>query len=30
MERYWNDPNPKTKSDLIYTVENTCSITYKS
>ena len=30
LERYWDDPNPKNKCDLIYTVENTCSITYKS
>lgn len=30
IERYWDNPNPKTKCDLIYTVENTCSITYKS
>jgi hypothetical protein len=30
MERYWNDPNPKNKSDLIYNVENICNITYKS
>lgn len=30
IERYWDDPNPKNKCDLIYTVENTCSITHKS
>ena len=30
IERYWDNPNPKAKCDLIYTVENTCSITYKS
>lgn len=30
MEKYWDNPNPKTKCDLIYTVENICSITYKS
>ena len=30
MEKYWDNPNPKTKCDLIYTVENICNITYKS
>lgn len=30
MERYWDNPNPKTKYDLIHTVVNKCSITYKS
>lgn len=30
IERYWDDPNPKTLYDLIYTIENTCSISHKS
>lgn len=30
IESYWDDPNPKTLYDLIHTIENTCSISYKS
>jgi hypothetical protein len=30
MEKYWDDPNPKNLYDVIHTVENTCSISYKS
>lgn len=30
MERYWDNPNPQNMYDLIYNVENTCSITSKS
>lgn len=30
MEKYWDDPNPKALYDLQYTVENKCSISYKS
>lgn len=26
MENYWDNPNPKTLYDLIYTVENICNI----
>ena len=26
VERYWDNPNPKTLYDLIYTVENICNI----
>ena len=30
MERYWDDPNPKNMSELKYTVENKCILTYNS
>ena len=30
IERYWDDPTPKTLYDLKYNVENICNITYKS
>lgn len=30
IEKYWDNPSPKALYDLQYTVENTCSITYKS
>lgn len=30
LERYWDNPSPKTLYDLIHTVENTHSITHKS
>ena len=26
MEKYWDNPNPKTLYDLIYTVDNICNI----
>ena len=30
IERYWDNPSPKTLHDLIHTVENTNYISYKS
>ena len=30
MEKYWDNPNPKTKCELIYNVENICNISHKS
>lgn len=30
IERYWDNPSPKTLFDLIYTVENTHYISHKS